>query len=146
MAKKRFKTLALPRKRSGQRVGEADKKRKFQEMGSEKLSYKQSLAKRGKIYVFWKKRKCLTLGGPVAVALARANTSNGDGSIGTTRIDVYLTHQRKSTRCWSVLAIHRFRPTKNKVKAATENWTPKCPLCAFHRKIKTELRKIYRFR
>jgi len=44
------------------------------------------------------------------------------------------------------LAIHRFRPTKNKVKAATENWTPKCPLCALHKTIRTELRKIYGFR
>ena len=65
---------------------------------------------------------------------------------GTTRVDVYLTKQKKSIPHLECLAIHRFRPTKNKVKAAKENWKPKCPLCAIHKKIRTEMRKIYRFR
>jgi hypothetical protein len=147
IAKKRFKTLTLPRKTWRTKGwGEAEKKRKFRKWVREKLSYRQSLAKRGKIYVFWKKRNCLYVGRTRRSGSRPSQHFKRGWFSGTTRIDVYLARQKKSTPLLECLAVHRYRPTKNKVKAATENWTPKCPLCAIHKKIGTELRKIYRFR
>ena len=102
--------------------------------------------KRGKIYVFWKKRECRYVGRTRGRGSRPSHHFKRGWFNGTTRIDVYLAHQRRSIPLLECLAIHRFRPTRNKVKAAKQNRTSKCPLCAIHKKIRTELRRIYRFR
>ncbi len=142
MAKKRFKTLVI-RKRTWRTKGwDTEKKQKiFRAWVRRKIP-----PKRGKIYIFWKKRECRYVGRTRGRGSRPSRHFKRGWFNGTTRIDVYLAHQRKSIPLLECLAIHRFHPTKNKAKAATENWTPKCPLCTVHKKIRKELRKIYRFR
>jgi hypothetical protein len=147
IAKKRFKTLVLKKKTWRTKGwGEAKKKRMFRAWVREKLSPRKSLAKRGKIYIFWRKRECRYVGRTRRRGSRPSRHFERGWFRGTTRIDVYVAHQTRSIPLLECLAIHRFHPTKNKMKAATENWTPKCPLCALQKKIRTELRKIYRFR
>jgi hypothetical protein len=98
-----------------------------------------------KVYVFWRGGECRYVARTRGKGTRPSHHFKRGWFNGTTRIDVYVTKERRSAPSVECLAIHRFRPTKNKIKAATENWTPKCPLCAVHKKIKTELRKIYRF-
>jgi hypothetical protein len=142
LARKRFKTLVIRKKTWRTKGWGTDKKRKiFRAWIRKKIS-----PKRGKIYVFWKRRECRYVGRTRGRGSRPSHHFRRGWFNGTTRIDVYLAHQRRSIPLLECLAIHRFRPTRNKMKAAKENWTPKCPLCALHKKIRTELRKIYRFR
>ncbi len=142
MAKKGFKTLVIRKKTWRTKGWGTDKKQKiFRAWVRRKIS-----PKRGKIYVFWKKRECRYVGRTRGRGSRPSHHFKRGWFNGTTRIDVYLAHQTRSIPLLECLAIHRFRPTRNKVKAAKENWTPKCPLCSLHKKIRTELRKIYRFR
>jgi hypothetical protein len=147
IAKKRFKTLVLRKKTWRTKGWGTDKKRKiFRAWVRKKVSADESFAKPGKVYVFWRKRECRYVGRTRGRGTRPVRHFKRGWFNGTTRIDVYLAHQKKNIPLLECLAIHRFRPRRNKVKAATENWTPKCPLCALHKKIRTEMRKIYRFR
>jgi hypothetical protein len=64
----------------------------------------------------------------------------------TTSVDVFLTRRRSAIPLLECLAIHRFLPSENKKKAATQDWTPKCPLCRLHWDVRTEVRAIFRLR
>jgi hypothetical protein len=147
MAKKHFKTLVLRKKTWRTKGWGTDKKYQiFRTWVRQKLAPKKSSAKQGKIYIFWKKRECRYVGRTHGRGTRPSRHFRRGWFNGTTRIDVYLAHQRRSLPLLECLAIHRFRPTQNKVRAAKRGWTPKCPLCAVHKKIRTELREIYRFR
>jgi hypothetical protein len=142
IARKRFKILVLRNKTWRTKGWGPDKKQRiFRAWVRKKVS-----PRRGKIYVFWKKRECRYVGRTRGRGSRPSHHFKRSWFNGTTRIDVYMAHQRRSIPLLECLAIHRFRPTRNKVKAAKQNWTPKCPLCALQKKIRTELRKIYRFR
>jgi hypothetical protein len=121
--------------------GKEAKRKNFRAWVREEIS-----PKRGKVYVFWRKQECRYVGRTRGRGTRPSRHFKRGWFDGTTRIDVYLTRQKRSVPRLECLAIHRFRPTRNKVKAATEDWTRKCPLCALHKEIRTELRKIYRFR
>ncbi len=142
MATKHFKRLGTRKKMWRPEGRGTDKKlTMFRVWVRERIS-----RKRGKVYVFWRGHECRYVGRTRGRGNRPGRHFNRGWFNGTTRIDVYLTRQKKSVPLLECLAIHRFRPTKNKVKAAKEKGTPKCPLCAVHKKIRTELRKIYRFR
>ena|ERR1039457_3286642 len=117
------------------------KKKSFRAWVRENVSPKS-----GKVYVFWRKRECRYVGRTIGRGLRPSRHFKRRWFKGTTRIGVYTTRQKRSVSRLECLAIHRFLPTRNKVKAAVEHWTPKCPLCAVHKRIKIEVRKIYRFR
>jgi hypothetical protein len=142
LAKKKFIALVVQRKTWRTKGWGTTKKQKiFRAWVRRKIS-----PKGGKIYVFWKKRECRYVGRTRGRGSRPSIHFKGGWFSGTTRIDVYVARQRRSTPLLECMAIHRFHPTKNKVKSSTENWTPKCPLCVVHKKIRNELRKIYRFR
>jgi hypothetical protein len=44
------------------------------------------------------------------------------------------------------LAIHRFRPRENGMKASIPKWAKKCPVCVAHELIADELRRIFALR
>jgi len=142
MAKRGFQKLVIQNRAWRTKGWSTDEKQQiFRAWVRRKIS-----RKRGKIYVFWKNRECRYVGRTRGGGFRPSRHFKRGWFHGTTRIVVYLTKQRKSIPQLECLAIHRFRPTRNKVKAAKENWKPKCPLCALHKKIRTEVRKIYRFR
>lgn len=142
MTKRAFRTLVVRKKTWRTKGWGTDKKQKiFRDWVRRKVS-----SRRGKIYVFWKKRECRYVGRTRGRGSRPAHHFKRGWFNGTTRIDVYVAGRRRNIPQLECLAIHRFRPTKNKVKSAKQRWTPKCPLCAVHKRIRTELRKIYRFR
>jgi len=98
------------------------------------------------VYVFWKNKKCIYVG-----------RTGGGGSRPSShfikfwfkdvnRIDIFLSISASQTPKLECLAIHHFEPVRNKKKSATKKWTKECPLCALHKNIEKELRKIFKLR
>src|SRR4029077_18045586 len=100
----------------------------------------------GKVYVFWHDKKCCYVGRTRGRGSRPSRHFRKSWFKGTTRIVVYMAPRKGDIPRLECLAAHRFLPSRNKIKAAKENWTPKCPLCALHKRIRKELRRIYRFR
>lgn len=100
----------------------------------------------GKVYVFWKKNECRYVGRTRGRGTRPSSHFKRAWFNGTTRIDVYLAPQKRSVPRLECLAMHRFLPTQNKIKPARQKWTPKCPLCRVHKRIRKEVREIFRFR
>jgi hypothetical protein len=121
--------------------GTEEKRKKFRAWARRKID-KDS----GKLYVFWNGKKCSYVGRTRGRGGRPSQHFKRGWFNGTTRIDVYMATTKGQIPRLECLAAHRFLPLRNKVKAAKENWTPKCPLCALHKKIKSELRRIYKFR
>ena len=98
------------------------------------------------IYVFWARRRCIYVG----------KTTRGRGRPSShfeqawfrpvTRVDVYETRGKRALPALECLAMHRFQPLRNKVKAQERKWTQKCPLCKLDKNIQAELRDIFRLR
>jgi len=111
-----------------------------------KLWYKRHVKRRHCIYVFSGNGRCIYVG----------KTTNGASRVAAhfdkfwfprvTRIDVYAVSGKGSLPILECLAIHRFQPQQNKSRAESKKWTSRCPLCALHRDIESELHAIFRFR
>lgn len=141
-AKRHFKQL-VKRKKTWRTKGWGTdgKLKEFRRWVREKIS-----RKKGKVYVFRRGKECRYVGRTRGRGTRPSHHFKRGWFNGTTSIDVYLTSQNRSVPLLECLAIHRFRPTRNKIKAAREERATKCPLCAVHKKVRTEVRKIYRFR
>lgn len=111
-----------------------------------KAWYLREIGRANCIYVFWNGRSCVYVG----------KTTKGAGRITShfektwfqpvSRVDVYRTKGRRNLPALECLAIHRFRPRRNKFRAEERRWTTKCPLCRVHRQIDAELSQIFRLR
>ena len=62
------------------------------------------------------------------------------------RIDIYLTSQSSQVPKLECLAIHRFHPKENGMKASIPKWAKKCPVCEIQKNIRSELRQIFSLR
>jgi hypothetical protein len=102
--------------------------------------------KRGKVYIFWRGDECRYVGRTRGRGTRPSHHFRKGWFTGTTRIDVYVTEQKRSVPSVECLAMHRFQPTRNRIRASKQKWTPRCPLCKIHKTIRAEVRKIYRFR
>lgn len=114
---------------------------------AKKLAFKKwydgKFKKESCIYIFWANGKCLYVG----------KTGRGPGRIvdhfekywfsRVTRIDVYMAHGKKDLPSLECLAIHRFKPKENDMKAAKKKGAAKCILCISTRQIRGELRRIF---
>lgn len=142
LAKKEFKRFQA-RKKTWQVTGHglAGKKRRFRAWVRQWLR-----PRRGKVYVFWFGDRCLYVGRTKGRGYRPVRHFDSDWFGKATRIEVFSIRKRSATPLLECLGIHRFLPEKNKSTAATEAWTPKCPLCRLHRDIRTELRQIFRLR
>jgi len=142
MAKKVFERSVAKKKTWITKGWGKDKKREsFRDWAGRKID-KDS----GKVYVFWHHKKCRYVGRTRGRGSRPSQHFKRGWFKGTTRIVVYVAPRKGDIPRLECLAAHRFLPSRNKIKVAKENWTPKCPLCALHKKIKNELRSIYRFR
>jgi hypothetical protein len=99
----------------------------------------------GMVYLFWRRKECRYIGRTGGRGRRPARQFKKDWFPGTTRVKVYAAYQRRSVPRLECLAIHRFQPKKNKIKAAKQKWTPRCPMCRLHKTIRAELLKIYRY-
>ncbi len=142
MAKKQFERSIAKRKAWVTKGwGTEEKLRRFRKWAKSNIDRES-----GKVYVFWHKKKCLYVGRTIGRGSRPSKHFRKEWFKGTTRIVVYMAPHKRDIPRLECLAVHRFLPRRNKVKAAKERWTPKCPLCTLHRKIKTEIRTIFRFR
>ena len=142
LAKEEFKRFdAKKRPWRGKGRGLLAKKANFNHWVREKVH-----GKRGKVYVFWAGSRCLYVGRSRGKGSRPSDHFKRKWFRKATRVDVFLTRKRSAISLLECLAIHRFLPSENKVKAARKKWTPRCPLCRLHRDIRRELRQIFRFR
>ena len=142
MARKEFQRSVEKRKSWKTKGWGTDKKRaEFRAWARRKIDRDS-----GKVYVFWNAKKCCYVGRTRGRGSRPSQHFKRGWFKRTTRIVVYIAPKKSDISRLECLAVHRFLPSRNKVKAAKENWTKKCPLCALHKKIKNELRRIYRFR
>jgi hypothetical protein len=140
MARKEFRSIEK-KPWMTKRRGTDEKRREFRTWARKEID-KSS----GKVYVFWHDKKCCYVGRTRGRGSRPSRHFKRGWFKGTTRIDVYMAPRKGDISRLECLAVHRFLPSRNKIKVSKENWTPKCPLCALHKKIKTELRRIFRFR
>ena len=117
-----------------------EKKRTFKDWYARKITNSTC------IYVLWKNHTCLYVGKTKTGAGRPASHFEKAWFRPATRIDIYVTRGKHAIPALECLAIHRFRPLQNKVKAAKRKYTQKCPLCLLNRDIERELRSIFRFK
>jgi hypothetical protein len=121
--------------------GTEKKRRKFRAWARKKID-----SHSGKVYVFWDGKKCRYVGRTRGRGSRPSQHFKRGWFKRTTRIDVYMAPRQSDIPRLECLARHRFLPSQNKIKVAKEKWTPRCLLCVLHKKIKNELRGIFRFR
>ncbi|MCK6479117.1 MAG: GNAT family N-acetyltransferase [Planctomycetes bacterium] len=100
--------------------------------------------KRAFIYVFWNRRRCVYVGKTARSGRRIASHFDKRWFGPVTRLDVYAMRGRRVLPALECLSIHRFQPTRNKVKAESRKWTRKCELCSIHREIEEEVSSIFR--
>lgn len=118
--------------------GPREKKEAFDEWFEARIGHKNCL------YVFWRGRRCIYVGRTARGGKRASSHFEKFWFQGVTRVDVYATRGKSSLPAMECVAQHRFNPKQNRVKAAAARWTKKCPLCAIHRDIRSELRGVFR--
>ena len=98
------------------------------------------------IYVFWKKNHAEYVGRTVRGKGRPQSHFDRFWFNGTKRIDIYSTSLASEVPKLECLAIHRFRPKQNGVKASIPKWAKKCPVGEVHKLIREELSKIFALR
>jgi len=103
--------------------------------------------RRGLVYAFWNRlNKCIYIGRTGPRGSRPASHFDKHWFSAVTRVTIYSVKAPSHVPKLECLAIHRFRPKRNQVKASAKKWTKACPLCTTHRYIDSELRSIFRFR
>lgn len=100
----------------------------------------------GKVYVIFGRSRCLYVGRTVGSGKRASKRLPKPGFQRATKVRIYYIPKRKAVPLLECLAIHRFRPKYNKIRAAREAWARKCPLCAVRKDIGSEMRTIFRLR
>lgn len=98
------------------------------------------------IYVFWAGKTCVYVGKTTWGSSRPSSHFEKAWFLPVTRIDVYATRGTRVLPALECLAIHRFRPRRNRSRASAHKWTKRCPLCNTHMQIRDELRYIFRLR
>ena len=142
LAKKEFEENAGPKK--GRKItgrGWKPQKEKFDRWFNKEFPNQDEL-----VYVFWNKNKCLYVGRTGKGGSRPSAHFNRKDIPKITRIDIYPAKSKVHTPKLECLAVHHFEPIANDYKPSEKKWTKKCPLCAMHKKIESELRKIFRMK
>lgn len=96
------------------------------------------------VYIFWGNRnRCIYVGRTNSGLHRPVSQFDKHWIHKAKRIDIYLTKSYKDIPKLECLAIHRFEPLHNRQKAATKDWTSKCPLCQIHKWVEYELKNIF---
>lgn len=102
--------------------------------------------KQGCIYIFWNKKKCIYVGRTGKGGSRPSSHFEKYWFLQAKRVVIYTIINKSHISKLECIAIHHFRPLKNKYKPATIKWNKQCPLCKIHRNIKQELHKIFRIK
>ncbi len=106
--------------------------------------YRSSVRKSTCIYVMRKGTRAVYVGKTTRGGGRPASHFGQHWFSGVTSVEVYPVRGSRALPALECLAIHRFRPTRNKVAAETRKWTSKCPLCKIHQDLEEHLRDIVR--
>lgn len=98
------------------------------------------------VYVFWGNKKCIYVGRTGRGGSRPSDHFKIHWFKDVNRIDIFQFTSKSQTPKLECLAIHHFEPARNKKKSAIKKWTKKCPLCAIHKDIEKELRKIFKLK
>lgn len=98
------------------------------------------------IYVFWRNKKCIYVGRTGSGGSRPSSHFIKFWFSNTNRIDIFPSTFASHTPKLECLAIHHFEPVRNKKRSATKKWTKECPLCAIHKNIEGQLRKIFKLK
>lgn len=94
------------------------------------------------IYTFWRGGRCLYVGKGGNADRLR-HYSDSIKVSGADRVRVYIIRGKSQLPKAECLLIHRFRPAKNKQKAARQKWGKVCPICARHDYLKDQLKNLF---
>ena len=142
LAKKEFEENAGPKsRRKIKGRGVKQQKELF-----EKWFYKEHQNQDELVYVFWNKGKCLYVGRTGNGGSRPSLHFNRKDIPKITRVDIYPAKSKVHTPKLECLAVHRFEPSVNNYKPSRKKWTKKCPLCAIHKQIAADLRKIFKLK
>lgn len=121
--------------------GPADKKVKFEKW------FAAFERRKGLVYVFWRNNKqCVYVGRTGSHGSRPSSHFDKYWFSCVTRVTILDVKNKSQIPKLECLAIHHFRPKRNKNRAATKRWTKACPLCTTHKYIENELRDVFRFR
>ena len=109
--------------------------------------YDREIGSKNCVYVFWSARDCEYVG----------RTLRGKGRPVSwfdnkrwfprvTRIDIYRVRTAGQVPKVECLAIDRFDPRQNKYSAAKPKYAQRCPVCSRTRRIRKELKRLFRLR
>lgn len=122
--------------------GPYDKKAKFEAWYKPRFEHSKAV-----VYAFWgTAKRCIYVGRTGDRGSRPAAHFEKFWFSSVRRVKIFSVRGGSHLPKLECLAIHRFRPKRNRNKAATKKWTKACPLCATHRNIESELRDIFRFR
>ena len=108
--------------------------------------YERHIRTRNCVYAFWSRSKCVYVGRTLN-GKGRP-TSHFDkrwfGSI--TRLDIYGFDRKREVPRFECMLTHRHRPTQSKIRPATKKYYARCPICEARKKIRNEMRSLFRLR
>lgn len=116
------------------------KKRAFQSW------YGSNINARNCVYIFWAERKCMYVGRTGASGCRPQAHFEKYWFSNVTRIDTYIVENNRYLPMAECIAIHRFRPMKNKVKSAQQKWRSSCPVCAKEVQVRKQLKQLFPLR
>jgi hypothetical protein len=108
--------------------------------------YDERIGSRSCIYMLWNGKRCLYVGKTERGRGRPTSHFEKNWFAAVTRIDVYEVPRPRDLPTLECLAIHLHDPVKNRAKAASRKWTPKCPVCGERKEIRDEVRDVFRFR
>ena len=99
------------------------------------------------VYIFWgEKNKCIYVGRTTAGGDQPTNHFKVNWFGMVKRVEILMLKSKGKACEMECLAIHYYKPLKNKNKASSKKWTKVCPICKIHRTVEKELRSIFSFR
>jgi len=105
--------------------------------------YDEAVAGRNCVYVFWSRRRCVYVGRTGAGGRRPQAHFEKYWFSSVTRIDTHIIHGKRQLPMAECLAIHLYRPIRNKVKSAQRKWRSNCPVCTKEVLIRKELIALF---
>jgi hypothetical protein len=144
LAKKEFNLIVRDKKSwhvtRNKGWGWREKKQSFNKWFIKNIYYKNC------IYVFWSNKKCIYVGRTIRGKGRPQSHFDKSWFTPVTRIVIFSTTAPTNVPKLECLAIHRFKPKENGIRASIPKWAKRCPLCEIHLLISNELRAIFAFK
>ncbi len=108
--------------------------------------YDKTMDSSNSVYVFWSKKKCEYVGRTLRGKGRPTSHFEKYWFRSVTRVAIYTVQKSSDVPRAECLAIHLFKPRRNKVKSAKVKYTKKCSVCSGVKGIRQELRDLFRLR